>query len=136
MMKKNIAITLLLITAALVLPATAAPTIKMLNDSTPAYTAKILQDGFAGFSAGTIVSTFCMEAHEYFHAGPVLLCRAEYQSRKRRTGLVSMAFMAMAPDITCMQTRLMHEPLICLLSFQQATAVSVIRICCSGHSLY
>jgi hypothetical protein len=68
MMKKNV-ITLLLVTAALVLPATAAPTIKMLSDSTPAYTARILEDGFAGYSAGAIVSTFCLEAHEYFTPG-------------------------------------------------------------------
>lgn len=67
-MKKNV-ITYLLITAALVLPATAAPTIKMLNDSTPAYTAQILQDGFAGYSAGTTISTFCLEVNEYFTPG-------------------------------------------------------------------
>jgi hypothetical protein len=60
---------LLLVVAALVLPATAAPTIKMLNDSTPAYTAQILQDGFAGYAAGSVVSTFCMEANEYFTPG-------------------------------------------------------------------
>jgi hypothetical protein len=68
MMKKTITLSLL-IAAALVLPATAAPTIKMLNDSSPAYTAKILQDGFGGYAAGSVISTFCMEAHEYFTPG-------------------------------------------------------------------
>ena len=67
-MKKNVAITLL-VAVALVLPATAAPTIKMLNDSTPAYTVQILEDGFAGYSAGTILPTFCMEVNEYFTPG-------------------------------------------------------------------
>jgi hypothetical protein len=68
MMKKNLVMTLL-VAAALVIPATAAPTIKMLNDSTPAYSAQILQNGFAGYSEGAIVSTFCMEASEYFTPG-------------------------------------------------------------------
>jgi hypothetical protein len=68
MMKKNMVMTLL-IAAALVIPATAAPTIKMLNDSVPAYQAQILQDGFAGYAAGSVVSTFCLEVSEYFTPG-------------------------------------------------------------------
>lgn len=69
-MKKNIAI-VVLVAAALALPAGAAPTftITMLSDWTPSYTALILEDGFAGYAAGTTVSTFCMEAREYFYPG-------------------------------------------------------------------
>jgi hypothetical protein len=67
MMKKTIVA--LLIAAALIIPASAAPTIKMLNDSTPAYTAQILEDGFAGYAAGSVVSTFCLEVSEYFNPG-------------------------------------------------------------------
>jgi hypothetical protein len=67
-MKKTI-VTALFIASVLVLPAMAAPTIKMLNDYTPSYTAQILQDGFAGYSTGSVVSTFCMEASEYFTPG-------------------------------------------------------------------
>jgi hypothetical protein len=67
-MNKNV-IMALLIMAAVVLPATAGPTIKMLDDWTPAYQAQILQDGFAGYAAGTILPTFCMEASEYFYPG-------------------------------------------------------------------
>jgi hypothetical protein len=67
-MNKNV-LTALLFVAAVVLPATAAPTIQMMNDSTPAYTAKILQDGFAGYAAGTILPTFCLEINEYFTPG-------------------------------------------------------------------
>jgi hypothetical protein len=62
-------LTLLLSAAITALPATAAPTIKMLNDYTPAYTAQILQDGFGGYSAGTILPTFCVEVGEYFTPG-------------------------------------------------------------------
>jgi hypothetical protein len=47
----------------------AGPTIKMLNDSTPAYTFQILEDGFAGYSAGTVMNTFCLEYHENFTPG-------------------------------------------------------------------
>jgi hypothetical protein len=68
MMKKTMVMTLL-VAAALVVPATAAPTIKMLNDSVPAYKAQILQDGFAGYAAGSVVSTFCLEVDEYFTPG-------------------------------------------------------------------
>jgi hypothetical protein len=67
MMKKTIIA--VLIASALTLSAKAAPTIKMLNDSVPAYQAQILQDGFAGYTAGTVVSTFCLEANEYFTPG-------------------------------------------------------------------
>ncbi len=47
----------------------AGPTIKMLNDSTPSYTFKILEDGFAGYDAGTVMDTFCLEYHEVFYPG-------------------------------------------------------------------
>jgi hypothetical protein len=67
-MKKNVVIAMLM-AVALVLPATAGPTIKMLNDWTPSYTAQILEDGFAGYSAGTILPTFCLEVSEYFNPG-------------------------------------------------------------------
>ena len=65
-MKKVLVICALLGLAAMT---QAAPTIKMLNDSTPAYQFKILQDGFAGYSAGTIMDTFCLESHEVFYPG-------------------------------------------------------------------
>lgn len=45
----------------------AGPTIKMLSDTTPAYSAQILEDGFAGYAAGSVVSTFCLEQHEQFY---------------------------------------------------------------------
>jgi hypothetical protein len=49
--------------------AAAGPTIKMLNDSTPSYTFQVLENGFAGYSAGTVMSTYCLEYHEYFTPG-------------------------------------------------------------------
>ncbi len=68
MMNKKL-ITLTLLAAAIALPAAAAPTIQMINDSVPAYQFKVLQDGFAGYAAGTIMPTFCLEKHEYFNPG-------------------------------------------------------------------
>ncbi len=52
-------------------PAFGAETIQMLYDSTPAYSMKILEDGFAGYAAGTILKdlTFCVERDEYFKPG-------------------------------------------------------------------
>lgn len=50
-------------------PSYGAATIKMLNDSTPAYSMEILEDGFGGMSVGTVVSTFCVERNEYFKPG-------------------------------------------------------------------
>lgn len=50
-------------------PCMAGPTIKMLNDSTPAYTMQILEDGFAGYAAGTKLSSVCLEINEYFNPG-------------------------------------------------------------------
>lgn len=67
-MKKNVVFAVLF-AAALVLPAAAAPTIKMLNDSSPAYTIEILQDGFAGYAAGAILPSFCLEVNENFTPG-------------------------------------------------------------------
>ncbi len=58
--------TVILSIAALSLSVQAGPTIKMLNDSTPAYAFQILEDGFAGYAAGTILPTFCLEYHETF----------------------------------------------------------------------
>ena len=46
-----------------------APTVRMMDDSTPAYSMEILEDGFAGHSAGTVLSTFCVEKNEYFNPG-------------------------------------------------------------------
>lgn len=62
-MKKIIAILAL---AAWSVSLQAGPTIKMLNDSTPSYTFEILEDGFGGYTAGTILPTFCLEYHETF----------------------------------------------------------------------
>ena len=79
---------------------TAAPTIKMLNDSTPAYSARILEDGFAGYAAGSIVSTFCLEAHEIFTPGQSYYAVLNTEAvRGLGHGTGSMAFMARAPDI-------------------------------------
>ena len=52
-------------------PAFGAETIQMLNDSTPAFSMKILEDGFAGYAAGTVLQnlTFCVERDEYFNPG-------------------------------------------------------------------
>lgn len=47
----------------------AGPTIRMLNDSTPSYTFKILEEGFSGYSTGTIMNTYCLEYHEHFYPG-------------------------------------------------------------------
>ncbi len=66
MMKKFIAV---LAVAAFSSVLQAGPTIKMLNDSTPAYQFKILEDGFAGYAAGTILPTFCLEVSETFTTG-------------------------------------------------------------------
>lgn len=63
------AMLLCLLAAMIVLPAAAAPTIQMINDSVPAYQFKVLQDGFAGYAAGTIMPTFCLEKNEYFNPG-------------------------------------------------------------------
>ena len=66
-MKSLICISLMVLFAAV--PLYGAPTIQMLNDSTPAYSMKILEDGFGGMSAGTVISTFCVEKNEYFKPG-------------------------------------------------------------------
>lgn len=66
-MKKLIYLTLAVLF--LGLPSYAGPTIQMLNDSVPSYTMMILEDGFAGYSAGDIISTFCVEKNEYFTPG-------------------------------------------------------------------
>lgn len=60
---------LLLMIGILPAAAVAGPTVKMLRDSSPAYSAKILEDGFAGYSAGTVIPSFCLEYHEYFNPG-------------------------------------------------------------------
>jgi hypothetical protein len=80
-MKKNVVIAMLM-AAALVIPATAGPTIKMLNDSVPAYSAQILEDGFAGYSAGTILPTFCLEVKEYFNPGNSYYASLSYEAKK------------------------------------------------------
>jgi hypothetical protein len=49
----------------------AAPTIKMLTDSTPAYSMQILENGFAGYSTGAVLSTFCVESPEHFAPGGI-----------------------------------------------------------------
>lgn len=66
-MKNLIYINLIVLFA--VLPCYGAETIQMLNDSTPAYSMKILEEGFGGYSVGTVVSTFCVEKNEYFRPG-------------------------------------------------------------------
>ncbi len=50
-------------------PAFGAETIQMLNDSTPAFSMKILEDGFAGYNTGTVLQSFCVERNEYFNPG-------------------------------------------------------------------
>lgn len=62
-------ITAILVMTALSISVQAGPTIKMLNDSTPAYAFQILEDGFAGYESGTILPTFCLEYHENFTPG-------------------------------------------------------------------
>lgn len=62
-------IALFMMAAGLSVCVQAGPTIKMLNDSTPAYTFKVLEDGFGGYAAGTLMPTFCLEYHEYFTPG-------------------------------------------------------------------
>jgi hypothetical protein len=62
-------VSLLAILVCLSLPALAGQTIKMLNDSSPAYSMQILEDGFAGHSAGTVLPSFCLEKHEHFKPG-------------------------------------------------------------------
>ncbi len=62
-------ITLLLVLAAWSVSVQAGPTIRMLNDSTPAYTFQILEDGFAGYDAGMVLPTYCLEQHEVFTPG-------------------------------------------------------------------
>lgn len=65
-MKRVLVVCVLLSLASLV---QAGPTIQMLNDWTPSYTFKVLEDGFAGYSAGTVMDTYCLEYHEYFSPG-------------------------------------------------------------------
>lgn len=50
-------------------PAYTAETVRMLYDQTPAYSMQILEDGFAGYSAGAVLSTFCLEKYEDFTPG-------------------------------------------------------------------
>ena len=66
-MKNLIYINLIVLFA--VLPCYGAETIQMLNDSTPAYSMKILEEGFGGYSVGTVLSTFCVEKNENFRPG-------------------------------------------------------------------
>lgn len=51
------------------LPCVAAPTIQMLNDSVPVYQMMILEDGFGGYSSGTVLSCVCLEVEEFFNLG-------------------------------------------------------------------
>jgi len=51
------------------LPCYGAETIQMLNDSTPSYSMEVLEDGFAGYSVGDVISTFCVEKNETFYPG-------------------------------------------------------------------
>ncbi len=60
---------LLLMATFLAVPSFGAETIRMLRDSTPAYSMKILEDGFAGYRAGQVLPTFCMERYERFRPG-------------------------------------------------------------------
>jgi hypothetical protein len=49
------------------MPALAAPTVKMLNDSTPAYTLQVLTQ--VGDVNPGVYSSFCLEKYEYFTPG-------------------------------------------------------------------
>lgn len=69
-MKKIICMCLVL-GAVYAVPSYGGPTIQMLNDSTPAYSMKILEDGFGGHAAGTVLSSFCVEKYEDFNPGSV-----------------------------------------------------------------
>ncbi len=59
------------IAAFFVFPAFGAKTIQMTADSGPAYSMKILEDGFAGYTTGTILEdlAFCVEYNEHFSPG-------------------------------------------------------------------
>lgn len=60
---------LIAVAAVLAVPSFGGETIQMLNDSTSPYSMLILEDGFGGYSAGTVLSTFCLEKYEYFTPG-------------------------------------------------------------------
>ncbi|MBN1980069.1 MAG: PEP-CTERM sorting domain-containing protein [Chitinivibrionales bacterium] len=68
-MKSMVNVCVLIAVGMFAVPSFGAPTIQMLNDDTPAYSMKILEDGFGGYSAGTVISSFCVEKDEYFHPG-------------------------------------------------------------------
>jgi len=85
MMKKTI-VAVLLIASALILPAQAAPTIKMLNDSRRLIQSRFLRMVLPDIRRYNSVVVL-HGSQRVFHTGPVLLCRAEYRSSQRRPGL-------------------------------------------------
>ncbi len=60
---------LILVGVLFAVPSYGAETVKMLNDWTSPYSMQILEDGFGGHSAGTVLSTFCLEKCETFTPG-------------------------------------------------------------------
>jgi len=58
-----------LILAVVSLTSLAAPTITMLDDPTPSYSMQVVENGFAGYSSGSVLSTFCVESEEQFNLG-------------------------------------------------------------------
>lgn len=68
-MKKVIYASLAAMVLLMAVPSYGSETIQMLDDSTPGYSLKILEDGFAGYGAGTVLTTFCVEKDEYFKPG-------------------------------------------------------------------
>jgi hypothetical protein len=68
-MKKMIYMPLMAAIFLLAVPSYGAETIQMLHDSTPGYSLKILEDGFGGYGAGTVLTSFCVEKDEHFDPG-------------------------------------------------------------------
>lgn len=68
-MKKILCASLAAAVLLIAVPSYGSETIKMLNDSTPGYSLKILEDGFGGYEAGTVLTSFCVEKDEYFNPG-------------------------------------------------------------------
>lgn len=68
-MKKMTYVPLMAAILFLAVPSYAAETIQMLYDPTPGYSLKILEDGFGGYEAGTVLTSFCVEKNEHFTPG-------------------------------------------------------------------
>lgn len=60
---------LVLVALLLAVPSYGAETVKMLDDWTSPFSMEILEDGFGGYDAGDVLSTFCLEKYEDFTPG-------------------------------------------------------------------